>query len=709
MTRWNLQGRFSARMLTMLGIALGVFSVQWSMEKVPGVRVWWSSLERGFQDWVHRIGRTAPIDPSIVVLGIDEATLTMSSESPEELAASPVLQLMAEDWPFSRAVHAAAIEKLLDAGARAVVVDLFFERAQDPEGDEALRRVLDAHPGKVRIVSKFEESYVGLQRVFQFRLPAPELIPWEMPIDARLGYANYWPEALDSVIREVRFRTTPSEAADGEAHPDEPVLAALSTVTLEALGQGDRIPKGTKPVRFRFADPGRAFPPISFREIFIPRFWEANFDEGAWFKDRVIYIGPTAEGFKDNHPTPHGQLAGVRIHAHVVNAALQDEFLTQWPMGLRWTVTLAAGLGAFLIVAWPTRTLVSLASLAALGGGVFALGIWLFNVRGVEMMPLGPLVGLSATGLLCLSYDFVLERLSRNRLHRALSRYVSPNVAAEILRQPEGYYAAAGGESRVVTTLFSDVRGFTSLAESRTPAELVEQLNEYLGRMVEVVFTHSGSIDKFIGDAVMAVWGGIQTEADEGGDLLQIDAVQAAGAALDMYDELDALNQRWKAEGIPELNIGIGIHQGDAIVGDIGSSQRSDFTVIGDSVNLASRLEGLTKGYRVRVLVSDRVHERIADSFVCRNVDLVRVYGKKVPVGVHAVLCRKEDGAPAWLAGFEEGIRAFRERRFGDALDAFEGCGERDALTEMYVKRCKEFIETPPGEDWDGVVTMKGK
>ena len=260
--------------------------------------------------------------------------------------------------------------------------------------------------------------------------------------------------------------------------------------------------------------------------------------------------------------------------------------------------------------------------------------------------------------------------------------------------------------------MFTDVRGFTSMSENMTPQQVVTQLNQYLSRMVACVFQNRGLVDKFIGDAVMALWG---SASDQGSVVnRRQNAIQAVTAALDMRQALRELNAGWRREGIGELQFGMGIHQGEVIVGNIGSEapyEKMDLTVIGDAVNLASRLESITKQYGVDLIVSESVHTHIQDRFVCRTADLVAVKGKSQPVEVFSVVGPLGADNPAGLAEFEQGVLLYRQGNFTAATNAFTQAsqeGLNDSLTQMYLQRCADLITQPP-TDWTGVFIMKTK
>jgi adenylate cyclase len=317
------------------------------------------------------------------------------------------------------------------------------------------------------------------------------------------------------------------------------------------------------------------------------------------------------------------------------------------------------------------------------------------------------------TGVFGLGFQYTLERLEKLRTRRTLERYVSKNLVKEILDNPASYYSSMLGARKPVTVLFSDIIGFTSLSEKADPAALVKQLNEYLSGMVARVFENGGTLDKFIGDAVMAVWGNVSSRG------LEQDAKAAVRTALGMRHELHKLNDRWKAQGQPELGFGIGINHGEAVVGNIGSyepHERLDPTVIGDSVNLASRLEALTRTYAVDILIGPTAAELVREDFWLRSVARVQVKGKTRPVDVFTLIGARNDQIDEqllkWLEAYEAAIEKFRERDFTQAKILFSRFLEfypDDFLAKMYLERALEYEQQPPDEAWNAVEVFKKK
>jgi adenylate cyclase len=247
------------------------------------------------------------------------------------------------------------------------------------------------------------------------------------------------------------------------------------------------------------------------------------------------------------------------------------------------------------------------------------------------------------------------------------------------------------------------------MSEAADPVALVNQLNEYFASMVDIVFEHGGSLDKFIGDAVMARWGDLQTDGPA------LDARSAVLAALQMRKELARLNEKWTGEGRGQLSFGVGVHQGDAIFGNIGSEKKMEITVIGDAVNVGSRLEGLSKHYKCDLLVSESIAQHVRDEVVLRFVDLVRPPGKRTPVEIHHAIGRRDEVDPVfvkWLDEYHQAIALYRSREYGAAASEFSRLLQErtgDALCALYIERCQRFEKDPPPADWDGAETRKEK
>lgn len=664
-------------------------------------------LEYYTQDLRARQGRKAAPHPALVFLGVDRGTCR-DVFLPEDYESTPLLHELDRNFPWSRVVWAALIEKLAAAGAKVVALDFLFTAPGD--GDDALRAALERHRDKVVLGSAFSEANGNLGKSFSYTAPAETLITPQATEDDRVGFVNLWPD-WDDVIRHARFRL--SDDSWPAAGSNWSGLESLAGRVLRKAGDGGRVPKGAEAIRFRYAGPpGAAYPYRPFHEVFVPAIWQRNYQNGEYFRGKIVIVGPAANFFHDEHlspfESPRPTMFGPELHLQIIGAALQGEFIRASAPAWDWVWTLA-GLGSvWFLMQRTTKTSVRLPLLAA-GMGAYAWGAQaLFNHASLVVPVAVPLLSSALTGLVILGQDFVRERLERMRLRRTLERYVSKDIVREIVDKGTSFFLNLEGVRKPVTILFSDLRGFTTLTERADSALLVKQLNEYFEKMVEIVFKEQGTLDKFIGDAVMAHWGSIVSHG------IKVDAVHAVQAALEMHRGLAALNRQWKARGLPELSIGIGINHGEVIVGNLGSNEKMELTVIGDVVNLASRLEGLTKEYQLGLILGQAAADLVAEQFVLRSVDRVCVKGKHHPVDVFTVVgpIQGNTPLPSWLIEHEAGVRSYWRRDFQAAVLAFSRSADAkpdDPLTGLYLERCKTLILHPPDDQWDGVFVMTRK
>ena len=662
-------------------------------------------LEWKVYDFIHAFGAKTPADPDVVVLGIDEASLHLgeSSAFPEDIEGSRPLQLMNEVYPWSREVYAHMIERLVEGGAQTVVIDLMFPgpHGGHPEGDDVLSRCLEKYKKHVILAADIISQDVQNGQSESVQLPFGGLIEQKWPLDERIGFVSYWPDT-DGVIRAARFHYSQDSSLP------ERTLHSFAAATLHSQGLDTNIPTDTLLHQIRFGDSSN-FEPFSLHEIFIPSIWESNYGLGKRFAGKTVFLGTVARQQQDFHTTPVGRIAGVRIHAHIYAAAKAGQFLRSLPPSVAPLLIVAAACLAWLMITLirrpilATSTLFGVCILAMLGQ------LLLFNHAALIVNASTPTIAFGLIGICGFTYDFFLEQRQKHALKRSIMRFHSPDVAEQIVQHPETYYSIRQGAARCIVILFSDIRGYTSMSEQLTAQQMVTQLNEYFERMVAAVFERKGAVDKFIGDAMMAVWGRFRDDPKEAE--LADDAYHAVDSALAMRAELAILNVGWRAKNMTELSIGIGIHQGEAVVGEIGSHERAELTAIGDCVNLGSRLEGATKEYGLDLLISDAVQQRVKDRFICRSVDLVRVKGKSKPVEVFTVLGPQEMTAPKGLDYFEEGMQCYRLGRFSDARSLFElaaADGLSDFLTDVFIQRSADLIEQAPA-NWDGVYTMTKK
>ncbi len=754
--------------------------------------------ELAHQDHRVRHGITAPQDPRLVYLGIDQESYDdkiweedIEEAGPRDAKALRMLKTKRNRW--TRELWAWTAERLIqDGGAKVVVFDLLFS---SPDlGDEALRHAFrrfgsnivvgsnlqiipSPHGDSVQWMFPAESLFVEppapddpaadpvpagqendsatpdsnpatapetpetAPQTGAAPTPAPEPQPtpavaepanpepanpepaqtaasppqepdslptepdpcaFDPGADDRVGFVNYFPDHRDGVIREAWFH---------KAIPGDRIYESLASRALAKLGHPEAVPPGHEPRILRFTGaPGQGYPYQPLFQIFLKSFWEGNYQNGAFFKDKLVLIGPAANFLHDDHKTPYEQLMyGPEIHLQVIGAALAGAFIRNMALPEILAVMAAAGLAAFLLAAAVRQPLLRFALIAAASAAWLWASQQAYNHASLHLFTIPPLIAFTLAGATCLAYEFVLERLEKARVRSTLERYVSRNVVGQILDSPEGYLNSLGGSRKFVTIFFSDIRGFTTMTESADSQALVTQLNEYFTAMVDCVFRNFGTIDKFIGDAVMAVWGNVTSAGRDA------DAIHAAAACLEMQGELNRLNTLWRAAGRQELQIGMGINSGEVIIGNMGSQQKMEFTAIGDAVNLASRLEGVTKEYGIDLAVGENTAALIASHFVLRTVDLIRVKGKTKPVEVFTIVGPAGEVPQETLdslALYESGIKDYRARNFVQASLAFQACLKEDptcALYKLYLDHAKDYIYNPPGEDWDGVHVMTKK
>ncbi len=420
--------------------------------------------------------------------------------------------------------------------------------------------------------------------------------------------------------------------------------------------------------------------------------------------DKVVLVGVTTMGIYDLRPMPYeSNYPGVELHATAVENVIRGDFLSR-PYAFGWLEAgfmLLIGLGfswllnRFRLTTGLIITLLVWAAVMAVDFAIlFPAGIWAQTV---------PLAAQIIVLFLAIAvWRYVTEERQKRETRRAFQFYLSKDVIDAVLKDTTKL--GLGGERRELTVLFSDIRGFTTISEGLAPEDLTALLNEYLTPMTDLVFAHRGTLDKYMGDAIMAFYGAPIAFADH--------PHAACHTALEMMSVLAELRQGWRQRDLPEIDIGIGINTGVMSVGNMGSVNRFDYTVMGDHVNLGSRLEGLNKQYGSHVIVSEFTRAAIGDAFTCRELDSVAVKGKQEPVHIFELLhAGPPTGQDAWIAEFDAALAAYRAQRWFDAIAGFKALAEArgDGPARIFIERCRQMHAAPPGEGWDGVFRMKTK
>jgi len=443
----------------------------------------------------------------------------------------------------------------------------------------------------------------------------------------------------------------------------------------------------------------------SFRYISFYDVLSGNVDAN-YFKDKVILVGSSLAGFYDLRSIPlQPAFPGVEINANVIYQLLNSRFIYQMGTFSKFLLVLLIAIisGAVLIFLRPLGSIIFTVVFIflVLLAGVYALQNFSFWLPMIPLL-LSVIIAFSINYV----YRYLFEEKDKRQIRKIFSHYVSPSVVEILLKNPD--MVKLGGEKKFCTVLFSDIVGFTSLAETMEPTKLVHLLNDYMTSMTNVIFQHKGMLDKYEGDAILAVFGA-PVEIPESPEL-------ACFAALDMQKQLLMLVEYWKKIGRPALQMRIGINSGDMIVGNMGSDTRFDYTVVGDAVNLASRLEGANGLYRTRIIIGEQTFTKVQEKFITRPLDLLQVKGKKTPVRVHELIARKEDKLPQgyneMILEFQQGFKEYLQRRWNEAIQHFQKALQYvadDGPSQLYLERCREFSQRPPGENWDGVYVMHTK
>jgi len=428
------------------------------------------------------------------------------------------------------------------------------------------------------------------------------------------------------------------------------------------------------------------------------------------FKDKIVLVGASATGIADLRTPPYGEndYPGVEIHANVIDNMLHQNFLVRGAKQQLWDAILILLFGiplgiwmALVSPRWMWFGLGLLVPLVAVDYMTFLRGWWLnFTV---------PALTLTSNVLLVSLYRSLFEEKEKRRVRTAFGQYLSPEVIRRLLVNPQ----LVEPKKTDITVMFSDIRGFTTISEKLDAQELALFLNQYLSDMTGLVFEHHGTLDKYIGDAVMAFWG---APIEEPGH-----AARGCHTALKMMDRVREMQKKWEAEGKPHLDIGIGLNTGVASVGNMGSALRYGYTALGDTVNLSSRLEGLNKDYGTHILVNETTYVAARDDgFVFRELDLIRVKGKLQPVTIYELIGRAgqnsvygtPEDAHARIILFQQARELYRKRQWAEAQGTFQIILDKwpdEGPSRTYWKRCQDYLFDEPSSGWDGVFIMTHK
>jgi len=604
------------------------------------------------QTYDVRVEATArPSSPSrdIVLVAIDNESLRR-------------MEPLVGRWPWPRLVHATVIDYLAAAGAKVIGYDVLFAERDirkfmvgdtewtGDESDAALVESTKTAGNVVHIAEVSSPELADTSRETAVDLSAPALntrVASAGCVQQRPRMTPPFP-ALAHASRAIghslfTFDTDgPLRRISPVAQVGDRTIGSFALATVSATGATPTVDAqvgygGLCGVMIPWRGPAEnkngqpTFTSYSFYDVF---YSQQQVIEGqkpaidpASFRDRIVIVGGTAEGLKDVFTTPFssGDISGPEAHANIVDALLSHRAITPAPaylsVGLVVAAAITVGVSGALLNAWWTSAVVTIVAVLFAWQSVFWFG------RGLWLPVTVPMLTLLMAFVGDLAWKYFVEGREKRQVKKLFSRYVSKDVYEQLVANPS--LAALGGARRHMTVLFSDIRGFTTLTEKGSPEDVVAQLNELFTRMVEVVLGHRGTVDKFVGDMIMALFGAPLDDADH--------AEHAVQTALAMIRALEDMNRQWATQGKPQLGIGIGVNTGDMVAGNIGSESIMSYTVIGDPVNLGARLESLNKDYGTRIIISESTRARLTGQYDVRPLGEVIVKGKSQPVAIFEV------------------------------------------------------------------------
>ncbi|NTV15569.1 MAG: adenylate/guanylate cyclase domain-containing protein [Desulfobulbaceae bacterium] len=603
-------------------------------------------------------------------------------------------------WPWPRSLHAELVNALKEAGAKTVAFDVVFAEHSTPTSDQLFARSLAGH-GSVVLASDIQ-TYDDPGYVQEVTVRP---LPMFIPAGVATGFVNL-PLAADGTIRQADLLRN--------GLPGFSYLAARSfcrQTDCSEKGWIETLPKRAEMVSINYLGGARSIKTVSYYQALD---YQHALPPGI-FKDKLVFVGLVTETVAnaenkspDYFPVPMtrldgGYMAGLEIHAQIAANLLRAANITNVT---EWQVLLAGlglGLGAALVF-FRVRPLTGALLLALLYLLLLGITYWLYIKWNLflpaQFLAIPP--GISFVAVFVIHY--YRSHKEKKFIQEAFACYVSPRIVQQLMDDPAKL--TLEGEQKELTVMFSDIRGFTKISEEMSTEKLAEFMHQYLEAMSEIIMECNGTVDKFIGDAIMAIWGAPVHDPQH--------AANGVRAALAMSARLDALRAEWLAKGYPPIEIGVGLNTGEMRVGNFGSRQRFDYTVLGDNVNLASRLEGTSKTYGNRIVIAESTRQAIGERFFCRFLDRVRVKGKNVPVAIYEPLAEGEvdPALQAEVARYAEAIACYQRGEFVAALGLMRQLHHENplALYRLYIERLETIISKPPApEAWDGVFTFEFK
>lgn len=656
-------------------------------------------------------------------------------------------------WPWPRSIFAKLIDNLSNAGVRAIGIDINMSGADQfsPKNDSLLRESI-INSSKVVLAGKIDvtrELLLENMDTYSIRKIHENFSNIFYDVDSSLGIVQPPPD-YDGVFR--RYLPYVKSGLTDQLIPSFGFALLNKYYGLKnnqtATWKGNFFELGEiliprydrNSILINYYGANRTFPHIKLIDVLDDKEFktideiELDVEINTWddpdygllynekFKDKIVIIGSTMPEDRDLFPVSFAKgerkgdnlMYGVEFHANIVQNVIRNEFLFIQPKWMEIiTIFLLTAFAFFLTsvirkIKLRFGLIIEIINVLVIVVSVyfyFRFSVHLFVNEKIIAAIVSPSIALVVGYFGSTAYHFIKERMQNVVIKGMFSQYVSTAVVNELISDPDKL--CLGGEKKNLTILFSDIAGFTTFAEKKEPEELVSLINEFLSKMSDIIITNEGTLDKYLGDAVMAFWGAPLEVKNH--------AEKACLTALQMQDALAKLRDKWAQSGEAPIRIRIGINSGDVIVGNIGGEKRFDYTVLGDDVNLASRLEGANKEYGTNIMISDSTLNFVKDKFLVRELDVIRVKGKTEPTKVYELISligdKTAQNAVEDLDFYFQGLELYRHKSFESALDYFKRTYEQfnDFPSKVYMQRCKFYIDNPPNSDWDGVFELKTK
>jgi len=714
-----------------IGIAVGslllsilLFRTSFTYDTL-GINVF-EALERKGPDLLMRIRGERAHSNNLMMIRIDEYTINMIGT-----------------YPVPRDQVGTVMALLGAYGAKAVAFDIFVDSPteRDQAESDQMVQLLDATPNDFQIIGPFvpsktrQEDIAPLEDssadsvVGRFGIPAPTGLPfpkapylevYPFPELARVstgvGHAIVIPDSVDGIIRSVPLFIQ----YYGKLYPSLGLALAMNemdlqnnAISFEVTDEGTtvhlgnlEIPTGPEgDMHINFIGNTDVIPSVSFYDV-LEKGLQRDEKFLSQFKGKVCIIGPTTRTVGDYYAMPFSeQTPGYIAHANVYDMIVTNNFIHQAGSGVQILILILL-ISAVGFVATSKQMRIGVITLLATMTLYAVFVYFAFTSGAIVYSLIEPLFGMSLCFVATVSFRAATEGKQRKMITNMFERYVDRAVVQQLIDDPK--MLKLGGEMKEITLLFSDIKGFTTISEKLGPENLVKLINAYLNEMTAVIMKHRGTVDKFIGDAIMAFWGAPIDDPDA--------AFHASAAALEMQNRLEALQSKWKKHGDIVLKQRVGINTGPCIVGNMGSESKFNYTAMGDAVNVASRLEGVNKQYGTYILMSEVTHNKVAKRVHAREIDKVVVMGKTEPIRIYELmgLADKPLGEYTrnFLEAFNEGIVAYQQRKWDEGIALMEHAMKQipnDPVCQLYIERMKLYQLNPPDSNWSGVFVLGSK